>query len=108
MKKERSIRRSGGNVFADLRIPDPEQYLAKAELAATILDIVERRGLTQAAAGRLLGISQPKVSALLNGRLDGFSSDRLFRFLNALGCDVRIVVSRPHPGSAGNIRVKAG
>jgi predicted XRE-type DNA-binding protein len=108
MKKERRVRLSGGNVFADLRIPNPEQYLAKAELAATILGIVERRGLTQAAAAKLLGISQPKVSALLNGRLDGFSSDRLFRFLNALGCDVNIVVSRPHPRSTGNLRVKAG
>jgi predicted XRE-type DNA-binding protein len=106
MKKER-IHRSSGNVFADLRIPNPEQYLAKAELAAKILKIVERRGLTQAAAGKLLGINQPKVSALLSGRLDGFSSDRLFRFLNALGCDVRISVSRPHPQTPGQVQVTA-
>jgi predicted XRE-type DNA-binding protein len=104
MKKAR-VSRGSGNVFADLRIPNPEQYLAKAKLAAQILRIVERRGLTQAAAGKLLGINQPKVSALLNGRLDGFSSDRLFRFLNALGCDVRITVSRPHPRTAGRVQV---
>jgi predicted XRE-type DNA-binding protein len=97
MTNQRPGRSSNGNVFADLAIPNPEQYLAKAELAAKILKIVERRGLTQAATGKLLGIKQPKVSALLNGRLDGFSSDRLFRFLNALGCDVRISVSRVHP-----------
>jgi predicted XRE-type DNA-binding protein len=108
MKQKRNIARSSGNVFADLGISNPEQYLAKAELAATILRNVERRRLTQAATGKLLGISQPKVSELLNGRLDGFSSDRLFRFLNALGCDVRIVVSPPHTGSTGCIRVKAG
>jgi predicted XRE-type DNA-binding protein len=104
MTREKS-RSSSGNVFADLRIPNPEQYLAKAELAAKILKIVERRGLTQAAAGKLLGINQPKVSALLNGRLDGFSSDRLFRFLNALGCDVRISVSRPHRQTPGQVHV---
>ena len=80
MTKER-IKRGGSNVFADLRIPNPDQYLAKAELAAKILKIVQRRRLTQTATATLLGINQPKVSALLNGRLDGFSSDRLFRFL---------------------------
>jgi predicted XRE-type DNA-binding protein len=105
--KIEKVHRTSGNVFADLRIPNPEQYLAKAELAAKILRIVERRGLTQAATGKLLGINQPKVSALLNGRLDGFSSDRLFRFLNALGCDVRITVSRPHPKNPGRVQVMA-
>jgi predicted XRE-type DNA-binding protein len=107
MTKEK-IQRSRGNVFADLRIPNPEQYLAKAELAARILKVVQRRRLTQAAAGKLLGITQPKVSALLNGRLDGFSSDRLFRFLNALGCDVRISVSPPRADTKGHVRVLAG
>jgi predicted XRE-type DNA-binding protein len=106
MAKE-TIHRSSGNVFADLRIPNPEQYLAKAELAAQILKIVQKRRLTQQATGELLGIPQPKVSALLNGRLDGFSSDRLFRFLNALGCDVRISVSTPHPKTPGHVQVMA-
>ena len=100
-----AIHRSSGNVFADLGIAHPEQYLAKAELAAKILRVVQNRRLTQAATGKLLGISQPKVSALLHGRLDGFSSDRLFRFLNALGCDVRISISQPRPRVRGRIRV---
>lgn len=104
MTKE-SIHKSSGNVFADLKIPQPDQYLAKAELAARILQIVQKRRLTQQAAADLLGINQPKVSALLNGRLEGFSTDRLFRFLNALGCDVRITVSRPHPKTVGQIEV---
>jgi predicted XRE-type DNA-binding protein len=107
MSKER-IHPSSGNVFRDLGIRNPEQYLAKAELAARILQIVQRRRLTQTAAAELLGITQPKVSALLSGRLDGFSTDRLIRFLNALGCDVRITVSKPHPRKAGNVRVLAG
>ncbi len=105
MTKDIQVEPSSGNVFADLRIPNPEQYLAKAELAAKILKIVQRRRLTQAAAAKLLGISQPNVSALLNGRLDGFSTDRLFRFLNVLGCNVRISVSRPNPRTQGHVQV---
>jgi predicted XRE-type DNA-binding protein len=96
------------NVFADLGVANPDEYLAKAELAARILKIVVGRGLTQTRAGKLLGISQPKVSALLNGRLDGFSSDRLFRFLNKLGCDVQIRVSRSRPRGRGRVLVVAG
>jgi predicted XRE-type DNA-binding protein len=107
VSKKPSVQESSGNVFADLGIPNPEQYLAKAELAAQILKIVQQRRLTQTVAAKTLGITQPKVSALLNGRLDGFSSDRLFRFLNALGCDVRITVSRPHPETLGRVQVTA-
>ena len=108
MKEKIEFERSCGNVFADLGLPDADEYLAKSDLAIQIFKLIRRRRLTQAAAGKLLGISQPKVSALLNGRLDGFSTDRLFRFLNALGCDVRITISRPRPKARGQIRVKAG
>jgi predicted XRE-type DNA-binding protein len=108
MSKKLPVYPSSGNVFADLGIPNPEQYLAKAELAAKIFMIVKRRRLSQAAAAQALGINQPKVSALLRGRLDGFSTDRLFRFLNALGCDVKIIVSAPHPRKSGQVRVLAG
>ena len=77
-------------------------------LRFVIFKMIKRRRLTQVAAARLLGITQPKVSALLNGRLDGFSTERLFRFLNALGCDVQISVSPPHARKAGHVRVLAG
>jgi predicted XRE-type DNA-binding protein len=107
-KIEIQVERSSGNVFADLRIPNPEAYLAKAELAARIFKIIRNRRLTQAAAGKLLGINQPKVSALLHGRLDGFSTDRLLRFLNTLGCDVQITISPPRPRARGQIKVKSG
>ncbi len=103
--RKNSITASRGNVFADLELAQPDEYLAKAELAAEILKMVQQRRLTQAAAGKLLGIAQPKVSALLNGRLDGFSTERLFRFLNALGCDIQITVSSPHPRKTGRVRV---
>jgi predicted XRE-type DNA-binding protein len=101
-KKERSkaiekigVEPSSGNVFEDLGLPDSAGALAKAELAARITGLIEERGLTQVQAAKVLGIDQPSVSALLRGRLRGFSSDRLFRFLNALGRDVEIVI-RPH------------
>jgi predicted XRE-type DNA-binding protein len=77
-------------------------------MSARILKIVQSRRLTQAAAGKALKISQPKVSALLNGRPDGFSTERLFRFLNNLGCDVQIKVSKPRPRAHGHVRMLAG
>ena len=89
------VRRSSGNVFADLGLDEAASLQAKADLVARIRSIIEGRRLTQTEAARVLGIGQPKVSALMRGQLDGFSSDRLFRFLNALGRDVEIVV-RPH------------
>ena len=87
-----ALSESSGNVFADLGLKNPEELLAKAELVQRIADIIAERKLTQARAAKLLGIDQPKVSALLRGKLDGFSTDRLFRFLNALGRDVEIVI----------------
>jgi predicted XRE-type DNA-binding protein len=107
MKRTIHIEDSSGNVFADLGIKNPEEYLAKSELAAQILRIVQNRRLTQASAAKVLGITQPNVSALLNGHLDGFSTDRLFRFLNKLGCDVQIKVSKPRTRSLGRVNVVA-
>jgi len=92
-------------VFADLGIKNPEEYLAKSELAAQIQIVIKARGLTQAAAGALLGIEQPKVSTLLSGRLDGFSTDRLLRFLTLLGSDIKISVSKPHSKKIGQVSV---
>ena len=92
----RQIEASSGNVFADLEVPDAGEALAKAELARRICVILTSRKLTQARAAAVLGIDQPKVSALMRGRLEGFSTDRLFRFLNALGQDVEIVIRPQH------------
>jgi predicted XRE-type DNA-binding protein len=97
MKKEDAkITASSGNVFADLGLPDADQLLVKADLAIEIIRVIEKRGLTQTQAAEMLGVDQPKVSALVRGRIDGFSLERLYRFLNALGRDVEIVV-RPAP-----------
>jgi len=83
---------SSGNVFADLEIPNPEEMLAKAELAVKIADILRRRRLTQVQAAKVLGVDQPKVSALIRGRLSGFSIERLLRFLLVLGTDISITI----------------
>jgi predicted XRE-type DNA-binding protein len=94
---------SSGNVFADLGLPDADDLLAKANLALYIRRTIETRNLTQVEAARVLGIDQPKVSSIINGRLDGFSTERLMRFLNDLGCDVQISVSPPHPEARGHV-----
>jgi len=95
---------SSGNVFRDLGFPDAEEMLAKAELAAKISAIIAERRLTQARAARLLGLDQPKISALKRGRLAGFSLERLLRFLVLLGRDVEIAV-RERRGSRRNARL---
>ena len=96
MSEESKVIRSSGNVFADLGLPDADQLLAKADLAIEISRVIEERKLTQAEAAEIIGVDQPKVSALVRGRLDGFSMERLYRYLNALGRDVEIIV-RPTP-----------
>jgi predicted XRE-type DNA-binding protein len=95
-----------GNVFSDLGLPRAEEAFAKAELARHIGEIITKKGLTQAETAKVLGIDQPKVSALLRGRLTGFSTERLIRFATALGRDVEIAI-RPKPKNhkRGEIRV---
>ncbi len=93
-----------GNVFEDLGHTRPEEALAKAELARKIAEVIAKRRLTQAAAAELLNLDQPKVSALVRGRLAGFSLDRLVRLLVLLGSDVEIVV-KPRARTAGRARV---
>ena len=95
-----------GNVFADIGLPEPEEELAKAQLASYIRQVIKRRRLTQVAAASRMGIDQPKVSAILNGRLVNFSADRLMRLLTALGQDVEIrVKATPRGRTHGQIRV---
>src|SRR5437764_14765423 len=93
-KKVATVRKSSGNVFADLLLSSPGEHLAKAQLAARICQMIKDRKLTQAAAAEILDQDQPKISALMRGKLSGFSMDRLFRFLNQLNQQVEIIVSR--------------
>jgi predicted XRE-type DNA-binding protein len=102
----REYTRSSGNVFADLRLPHADDLLVKAELAAKIIAEIERRRLTQSQAAEILGIDQPKVSALRQGKLAGFSIERLLRFLLLLGRDVEITIKEnPRTRSAARLRV---
>ena len=80
------------NVLADLGFPDAEELTAKAILSKKINDILDRRGITQGEAARLLAMPQPKVSAIRNYRLRGISLERLMQALTALGQHVEIVV----------------
>jgi predicted XRE-type DNA-binding protein len=95
-----------GNIFADLGFPNPEEHLAKAGLAVQIIEIIRQRRLSQSAAANILGIDQPKVSALMRGQLKNFSLDRLCRFLNRLDKDVEIVVKdKPRSRTHGETHI---
>jgi predicted XRE-type DNA-binding protein len=108
MTQEIKVQASSGNVFADLGLENSDELLVKAELARKISSIIAKQQMTQAEAAEVLGIDQPKISALINGKLSGFSTARLFRFLNALGRDVEIVVKvKPESRSQAQTRVVA-
>ncbi len=104
--KEIEIEESSGNVFADLGLPDPEERLAKADLAIAIARTIRDQGLTEVQAAELLGIAQPDLSEVLRGRLSGWSIERLTRLLNRLGQDVEITVRPAERGKQGRLRVR--
>jgi predicted XRE-type DNA-binding protein len=83
----------GGNIFADLGLPHPEQELVKAQLTLQIYRVIKARRVTQTQAGEILGISQPQVSLLMRNRSGDFSVERLMDFLTALGHDVEVRVT---------------
>lgn len=98
---------SSGNIYADLGLPNPEERQTKAELARQIDAILTERKLTQKTAAGVLGIPQPAISNLLNGRLSGFSVERLMHFLTALDRNVEIVITpKPQRQVRGEIIVK--
>ena len=88
------VTRGSGNVFKDLGFDNPEEHLAKAELALQIIKIIEHRHLTQKEAARVIGAAQPDISKLKSGQLRGFTLDRLISFLRHLDRDVQIRVSK--------------
>ena len=98
MTDEIAVVRGSGNVFADLGFDNPEEELFKAQLVREIRDLLKRRRLTQAKAAELLGLKQPDVSALVNGRVHKFSLERLLRCIRRLDREVTIV-TRPRRGA---------
>ncbi len=109
MKRQRivhgiPVEEGTGNVYSDLGYRDSEGMLVKARLAIKIAEIIRQRGITQAQAAEILGLTQPKVSDLLKGRFRGISAHRLLDCLTRLGRDVHIVV-RPAPRRRGHGRL---
>ena len=108
MKKNKNkkalVKRGSGNVFRDLGFPNPEREQLKAQLTLQIYRLIQDRGLTQAQAGKILGIQQPHVSALMRGQSGAFSVERLIDFLTALGQDVEITV-KPTRRAQGELSV---
>jgi predicted XRE-type DNA-binding protein len=89
-----------GNVFADMGFGPKEaaELKVKAQLALRIYDRIKELGLTQVKAAEQLGVSQPEVSKLMNGRHTRFSVEKLMALLNALEVDIDIVVRPRHHG----------
>jgi predicted XRE-type DNA-binding protein len=102
----RESTQSSGNVFADLNLPRPEDLLVKAALAAKIMAEIQRQRMTQSEAAAVLGMDQPKISALKQGKLSGFSIERLMRLLLLLGRDIEISVKgKPKSRATARLRV---
>ena len=105
---DRHIVRGTGNVFTDLDYPDADERQTKLRLAYALNSIVDERRLSQVEAAACLGLNQPKVSALRNYKIEGFSVERLMTLLTALDRDVEIVIrKKPRSRAAARISVKA-
>jgi predicted XRE-type DNA-binding protein len=100
-KSKIPVHTGSGNVFADVGFDNPEEMQLRADLVQQLREIIRRKHLTQAAAAKLLGITQPDLSSLLNGRLTKYSLERLLKFMTTLDRDVKIVVKeKPRHRSA--------
>ena len=88
------VRRSSGNVFRDLGFPkdEAEHLKVRSALMIQIRKVLEARALTQAAAAVLFGVSQPRISDLVRGKIDLFSIDTLVDMLAHAGVRVSLVV----------------
>ena len=96
---------SSGNVFRDLGRPEPELLLFKAQLAAHIAQIINRRGWTQTYTAEQLGVDQPRVSQLMRGHLSRFSVEALLTFLKRLDVKVNVELEDPAGESTGKVLV---
>ena len=106
-RRER-VTRGTGNVFADLGFPDAAERDAKLRLAYALNQVLDGRKLSQADAAQVLGLTQPKVSALRHYKLAGFSVERLMNLLTALDQDVEIVIrQKPRARKVARISVVA-
>ena len=91
-RKSPTVTKSRGNVFADLGVPQAGMALAKASLTHRLCEAIRARKLNQTQAAEILGLTQPKVSSLMRGQLEGFTLERLLKFLNLFQMEVEIAV----------------
>ena len=107
-ERREPITRGTGNVFADLGFPDAAERQAKLRLTYALNQVLDAGKLSQAEAAKVLGVTQPKVSALRNYKLSGFSVERLMNLLTAVDQDIEIVIrQKPRSRKAGRISVVA-
>jgi predicted XRE-type DNA-binding protein len=107
-KSNEKVFDSSGNVYADLGLPNAQEHMAKAKLAHRICDLIKSAGLSQRNAATRLDVDQPKISALLRGKLQDFSIERLMRFATALDQDVVITIREPQDVRHPSLRVLVG
>ena len=107
LKRELDVKvhTGSGNVFADLGLPNAQEHLAKANLAHSIIHLIKAAQLSQKEAAERLGVDQPKISALIRGKLQDFSIERLMRFATALDQDVVITIRDPQDVRHPSLRV---
>src|ERR1035437_2213560 len=86
------VQQGSGNVYADLGLPDAEKLKIKTGLVIEIRKAIRRLGLTQQAAAKCMGLTQPKVSDMMRGDFSNLSERKLMDFLNRLGYDIEIKV----------------
>ena|SRR5690349_9138654 len=109
-KKKLDYEITEGNIFSAIGRPNPDELLARAMLLDNVSSLIKNSNLSQDEIAKKLGISQPKVSMLVTGRLSQFSSDTLMHYLSILGCEVKIRVTKPSPsvgifGQKGSVSV---
>ena len=109
VNKIERVDEASGNVLVDLGLSDAAELTTKVQLAVAINQQIEARSLSQVAVAELLCVNQPKVSAVQNYKLDGFSVERLMTFLTGLGSDIEIRIRKPNRAStrAGRISVES-
>ncbi|MDR1708417.1 MAG: helix-turn-helix domain-containing protein [Candidatus Accumulibacter sp.] len=105
--RKSSVTHGTENVFADLGLPNAAERQTKTRLALAVNELLKARKLKQRQAADLLGITQPKVSALKNYRLDQFSVERLMEFLTVLDRDIEIMIRPRAAAGTGHIAVLA-
>ena len=105
-KRKAKSTKSSGNVFADIGVPGAGIHIIKADIVLAIADKIANRGLTQSQVSKLIGLQQPDVSKLLRGHFSGYTLDRLFSFLQAIGKDVDIRVTDTKKDKSGHLQLE--